>query len=194
MAKINLLPWREEYRQEKKKEFLGVIGFVLIAALFSVFLWDRWVNYEITNQNSRNQLLNSEIAQLNKKVAEIAKLKQRKQQLLDRMAVIQSLQGNRPNIVRVFDELAKTIPEGVYIHELKSVGNSISLVGYAESNNRVSAFMRAVDASYKFQDPNLTKVEADSRLGEQGNKFQLRFTVSKQPEVAATESSTAEGA
>jgi len=185
MAKINLLPWREEYRQEKKKEFLGIIGFFVATALLTVFLWDRWVNHQIDNQNSRNQLLTREIAVLDKQVKEIAQLKKRKQDLIERMNVIQALQGNRPDVVRVFDELVKTIPDGLYLSSLTRTGDRIALTGYAESNNRVSAFMRNLDSSYKFSEPNLTKVVADGRLGEQGNSFEMRVKVTKETEKKA---------
>jgi type IV pilus assembly protein PilN len=193
MATINLLPWREEYRQEKKKEFLGVMALVLVLALVALFAWDRLVAASIDNQASRNNLLKQEIAVLDRQVKEIAELKRRKQQLLDRMEVIQSLQANRPDIVRIFDEMVAAMPEGVFLSSLRRNGDNLALVGYAESNNRVSAFMRNLDESYKFTDPNLTKVEANETLGEQGNKFEMRVKLT-QPRAAQADADQADEA
>lgn len=177
MAKINLLPWREAYRTEKKKEFLSLLVAVLIAAVLTVFGWDRVVNYQIETQNNRNQLLTSEIAKLDKQVAEIKELKKRRQGLLDRMQVIQALQGNRPEIVKIYDEFVRAVPDGVYFSKMTRKDNQISLVGYAESNNRVSSLMRRLDASYKFTEPNLTKVQANDALGEDGSQFEMRIKI-----------------
>ncbi|MGD9660913.1 MAG: PilN domain-containing protein [Porticoccaceae bacterium] len=187
IATINLLPWREEYRQQKKIEFFKIAGLVLIAVLAVVFLWDRIATGNIDNQRARNQLLEEHIAKLENSVQEIAELKERRQQLLDRMMVIQALQANRPDIVRIFDEMASAIPEGVFLSSLNRVAADIALSGYAESNNRVSALMRNLDQSYKFTDPNLTKVLADERLGEQGNTFDMRVKI-LEPEVVESDS------
>ncbi len=179
MAKINLLPWREAYRTEKKKEFLSLLVAVLIAAVLTVFGWDRVVNHQIETQNDRNQLLKSEIAKLDKQVAEIKELKKRRQGLLDRMQVIQELQGNRPEIVKIYDEFVRAVPDGVYFTKMTRKDSQISLVGYAESNNRVSSLMRRLDASYKFTEPNLTKVQAHDALGEDGSQFEMRVKIIK---------------
>ncbi|TNE92516.1 MAG: pilus assembly protein PilN [Gammaproteobacteria bacterium] len=177
MAKINLLPWREAYRAEKKKEFITLICVVLVAAVVVAFGWDRVVNAQIANQESRNQLLKSEIAKLDKQVAEIKELKKRRQDLLDRMLVIQELQGNRPEIVKLYDEFVRAVPDGVYFTKMTLQDKILSLEGYAESNNRVSSLMRRLDASYKFDEPNLTKVQADQMLGEDGSRFEMRVKV-----------------
>jgi type IV pilus assembly protein PilN len=182
VARINLLPWREEFRQEKKKEFLQIAVATLVVGLLFVGLWDRVVNAQMANQRDRNETLNQQISALDAKVKEIAELKERRQELLDRMTVIQALQSNRPEIVKIFDELTTAIPEGVYLTNLDRVGSDISLTGFAESNNRVSAFMRNLDQSYKFAEPNLTKVVADDELGEQGNSFDMRVKINE-PEV-----------
>ncbi|KJS09243.1 MAG: pilus assembly protein PilN [Gammaproteobacteria bacterium BRH_c0] len=189
MAKINLLPWREEYRQTKKREFLEIAVVVLVVGLLTSFLWGQVIDARIDNQTSRNQLLESEIAALEMKVKEIQDLKRKKQEMLDRMAVIQALQANRPDIVRIFDELVKATPEGVYLSEWQRVDDNVSITGFAESNNRVSALMRNLDGSYKFTEPNLTKVEADPTLGEQGNKFEMRVQLTK-PEVVVEQDKT----
>lgn len=191
IATINLLPWREEYRQQRKVEFLKLAGLVLVVAVLVVGVWDRVVNAEIDNQRTRNQLLEQKIAELDVQVKEIAELKEKRQQLLDRMTVIQALQANRPEIVRIFDEMASALPEGVYLSNLNRVGGQVELTGFAESNNRVSAFMRNLDQSYKFSEPNLTKVLADDRLGEQGNTFDMKVKITE-PELIEADGSPAQ--
>ena len=181
MAKINLLPWREAFRADKKKDFISLTVVVLVVAVFSSFGWDRVVNNQIESQHSRNQLLKTEVAKLDKQVAEIQELKKRRQDLLDRMQIIQELQGNRPEIVKIYDEFVKAVPDGVYFTKMIRKDNLISLVGYAESNNRVSALMRQLDASYKFTEPNLTKVQDNEVLGEDGSQFEMRVKIVKTP-------------
>ncbi|MDF1831132.1 MAG: PilN domain-containing protein [Porticoccaceae bacterium] len=174
MTNVNLLPWREIERQEKKKEFLIVLGMVAAIALFLAVAWGYWVNGQIEWQTDRNNLLNSEIAMLDEKVKEIKELKLRRQQVLERMEVIKALQGNRPGIVKVFDEFVRSVPSGVFFIEAKRVGENVSLVGFAESNNRISSLMRQLDASERFKEPNLTKVDANDTLGDQGSRFELQ--------------------
>ena len=177
MTSINLLPWREERRQAKRKEFFTTIGGVLVFGLLSLVVWDRWVTSEINWQNGRNDLLKREIAVLEKTVKEINQLKLRKQQMIDRMEVIISLQGNRPDIVKIYDEFVTATPTGVYFVEMRRRGNNISLRGYAESNSRISTLMRQLEVAKMFKNPNLTKVQADVNLGEQGSYFELHVGV-----------------
>ena len=186
MANINLLPWREDLRREKKREFLGYLAVTLLAGVVAVVFWVFLVNQQIETQQARNAVLSREIAILDEKVKEINELKKRREQVLARMRVIQELQGNRPDAVRVFDETVRVLPSGIYLETLSRQGMGISLVGYAESNNRIAAMMRAVESSNKFEAPNLTKVVADRRLGEQGNRFDLRIKVTKQPTEGET--------
>lgn len=174
MANVNLLPWREIQRQEKKKEFLIVLGMVAAVGLLLAVLWGYWVNWQVDWQADRNNLLKREIAVLDEKVKEIKELKLRRQQVLERMEVIKALQGNRPGVVKVFDEFVRSVPSGVFFIEVERVGENVALVGFAESNNRISTLMRQLDISDRFKEPNLTKVEADDTLGEQGSRFELQ--------------------
>ncbi|QIL90482.1 PilN domain-containing protein [Microbulbifer harenosus] len=178
MAKINLLPWRQEYRAQKQKEFQQVAALVVIAAGFSVFMWMKTVDAQIANQNERNQLLTTEIAALDKQVREIKDLKKRRQELIDRMRVIQELQGNRPLSVRYFDEMVRAAPEGLWLTNLKRTGKTLKISGVAESNNRVSSFMRSLDQSEWFESPNLTGVTAKPEFGEQASAFEMTVSVS----------------
>lgn len=173
MANINLLPWREQHREEKKKEFVTLLAGICLLTAGVAFLWVSSVNGSIASQAERNALLDAEITVLSKQVAEIKDLKKQRSELLDRMKVIQDLQGTRPVIVRHFDEMVRAIPDGVFLTSLVSRGNVLSLNGVAESNNRVSSLMRNMDESGWFATPNLTSVKDASKYGEQANEFVL---------------------
>ncbi|MFN3581847.1 MAG: PilN domain-containing protein [Pseudomonas sp.] len=174
MARINLLPWREQLREERKKEFLVTLGLIFFLAVVLIVLGDRYLNGKIEHQNARNSFLQSEITLLEARIKEIEQLQARRTQLLDRMKIIQDLQGNRPVIVRVFDEMARTLPDGVYFTSVSKSGPVVSIKGGAESNSRVSNLMRQMDASDWLASPNLTAVRAVTSGGvDQANEFQL---------------------
>lgn len=177
MAQINLLPWREELRAERKKQFLILLAAVAAVGALLVVLADRIVDGQIDHQNARNQYLRDNIRVLDRQVAEIKDLQRRRNQLLDRMRVIQELQGNRPIIVRVFDQLVRTVPDGVFYTSVQAKGNDISIVGIAESNNRVSSLMRRLDASDWFMQPNLDSVRAATQYGDQATTFNLKVKI-----------------
>ena len=174
MARINLLPWREQLREERKQRFLVTLVGVLIVAGGMVFLADQYLNATITQQNARNDFIRNEISALDSRIKEISELKTRRQQLVERMKIIQDLQGNRPIAARVFDQLVRTLPDGVYFADVKMTGKSISIEGAAESNNLVSSLMRNQDSSDWLTAPNLTEVKAvrADKLG-QANTFKL---------------------
>ena len=174
MARINLLPWREQQREERKQRFLVAMGAVLALGAGAVFLGDQYLNSAIENQQARNDFVRKEIAVLDARIKEISELKTRRQQLLERMKIIQDLQGNRPIIGRVFDQLVRTLPDGVFFTGLKMTAKSIAIQGAAESNNRVSNLMRNLDASEWLASPNLTEVKAvTAGAVDQANVFQL---------------------
>ena len=173
MARINLLPWRDERRQERKQEFLIILGAVAASAAVLLFLGDLYFNGRIAAQEGRNSYVQSHIGELNKQVREIRDMQKKRTQLLDRMKVIQELQGNRPIIVRLLDQLVRTVPDGVFYTTLTSNGSVIKIEGIAESNNRVSSLMRQLDASDWFTEPNLEGVTANRQFGEQANSFNM---------------------
>jgi len=177
MAQINLLPWREERRQELKKNFLVTLGLVAALGGGLLLLGDRVVDGQIEDQKSRNTYLTQNIKELDKQVKEIKNLERRRTQLLERMEVIQRLQGNRPIIVRVLDQLVRTVPDGVFYTSLKTKGKTISISGVAESNNRVSSLMRQLDSSDWLSSPNLDKVKAASKYGDQATTFNLTVKI-----------------
>ncbi|TVZ40572.1 type IV pilus assembly protein PilN [Alteromonadaceae bacterium 2753L.S.0a.02] len=175
MAQINLLPWREEYRREKKKEFLTQLGGVCLLAVGAAYLWIQTVDSAIASQNTRNNTLQNEINLLQKQVAEIKDLKKKRRELLDRMKVIQDLEGKRSIIVHYFDEFARAVPDGVFVTSLSKSGDRIFIDGVSESNNRVSTFMRQLDESEWFSDPNLRSVVASPENGEQASTFKMEL-------------------
>ena len=177
MAKINLLPWREDRRQELKKAFLVTTALVALLSAGLVLLGDRVVNGQIEYQKSRNGYLTQNIRELDKKVAEIRELQKRRNQLIERMRVIAELQGNRPIIVRIMDQLVRTIPDGVFYSSFNTKNRKIFINGIAESNNRVSSLMRRLDGSDWFAGPNLDKVNAATQYGEQATTFNLSVNV-----------------
>lgn len=175
MARINLLPWREEYRQEKRKEFLAQLGLICLLALAAAFTWVKIVDGAIDRQMQRNQLLKSEITVLEKQVKEIQELKKKRQELIARMKVIQDLQGTRPTIVRYFDEVVRAVPEGLFFTSLKRDGDLLTVNGITESSNRVSSFMRNLDASEWFAEPNLKSIKATNKYDNDAQEFLLQF-------------------
>ncbi len=194
MAKINLLPWREAYRKEKKEQFLAIIGGVVILSGLIAYLWVVSVQSSIENQEARNHLLETEIANLDKQVKEIADLKKVRDDLLARIKIIQDLQGTRPLIVRYFDDFARSIPDGVFVTMVARAGGVVSIEGIAESYNRVATFMRNLEASDWFAGPNLTSVIAVPAEGEQAQSFKMTVNTSapNDPNSAASTKSATE--
>lgn len=193
MAKINLLPWRQAYREEKKREFLGIIFGVGLVAAFGAYLWVTSVQSAIENQNARNQLLNQEIAKLDAQVKEISEIKKVRDDLLARIKVITDLEGTRPVIVRYFDELARAIPDGVWVINVERKGNVMSIEGTAESYNRVASFMRNLEASDWYASPNLSSVQAAPDEGEDASTFKMTVETSAPVDPAAEAAKTAGG-
>jgi type IV pilus assembly protein PilN len=161
MAKINLLPWREELRKERQQEFIGVIAAVAISAAALVWFVTGNVEGQWKAQKTRNAFIQKEMSVLSEQISEIQELRDKREQLLERMKLIQDLQGNRPIIVRLFDEIARSIPDDLYFTSLDINGTQVSVQGRAKSNNRVAALMRNFDDSDWFDSPNLISVKAE---------------------------------
>jgi type IV pilus assembly protein PilN len=173
MPRINLLPWREAERKRKRQEFFLALG-ASVATAGLVTLLGHWqISSAITHQQARNDLLTGEIAALNKQIEEINGLDAQKQKLLARMEIIETLQRSRPEIVHVFDELVRVLPEGVYLTYLKQSGPRIELRGVAQSSTRVSSFMRNIEGSEWLADPALQIVETKGRDTTRGAEFTL---------------------
>jgi len=169
MPRINLLPWREAERKRKRQEFFLSIGAAVATAALIVLL-GRWqMSAAIEHQNARNQVITDEIAALDKQIQEILGLEKQKERLLARMEIIETLQRSRPEIVHIFDELVRVLPEGVYLTYLKQSGTRFEIRGVAQSSTRVSAFMRNIDGSEWLADPALRIVQR----GGGGSEFTL---------------------
>ena len=174
MARINLLPWREQLREERRKRFLTGLVAAVVIANGVILIADQYISAAIDRQMARNAYIHKEIAQLDGRIKDIGDLKARRQQLLERMKIIQDLQGNRPVSGRIFDQLARTLPDGVYFTDVKMTDKTIAISGVAESNNRVSELLRNLDASDWLELPTLTEVKANTASAlDQTNTFQL---------------------
>lgn len=162
MAKINLLPWRQELRKQRQQEFIAILMGVVMVAVAIVLGGHMALSKQVSDQEERNAFIQAEIGKLDGQIKEIDELQKRREELLSRMKVIQDLQGRRPVIVRIFDELVRVIPDGVYFTSLARTGDTFRITGVAESANQVSALMRNLDASPWFQNPQLSTVAADA--------------------------------
>jgi type IV pilus assembly protein PilN len=173
MPRINLLPWRAELRQQRKKEFLVAL---LAAAIFGgVIVYGSKLTVEgwISSQQNRNTILKNEIAQLDKQIEEIKGLENQRERLVARMKVIGELQRSRPEVVHLFDEIVKALPEGVHLTEVKQTGNRIEFQGVAQSSTRVSTLMRNIDASEFLSDPSLDGIQTVASGQEHVSQFKL---------------------
>lgn len=180
MAKINLLPWREELRQQKKKEFLSMLGLAALTTVLLLGLVHMYISGLKEHQELRNKMLQDEIALLDTKIVEVKTIGERKSQLLAKIDLVQRLQESRPEIVHLFDELPRTTPDGVYLTKFEQKGAGLAFDGKTQSNARVSAFMRAVDASEWLQTPKLDVIKsADKTNVEQSSDFTMRATLGK---------------
>src|ERR1700727_2294980 len=177
MPRINLLPWPEQERKVRRREFMVALGGAAFAAVIFVLggklLYSSWID----SQNAKNNLLKKEIVKLDAQIADIQDLENRKQRLVARMEIIEKLQRKRPEIVHLFDELVKTVPEGIYLTQIKETGKKLEMHGVAQSSTRVSTFMRNIDGSSWMDNPQLQVVESakDSPTG--GSSFTLTSAV-----------------
>ena len=174
MARINLLPWREELRKQKQHEFgVTAISSVVIAGLI-VLLAHFHVEGLISDQNQRNTYLQSEIEILNKRIGRIRELEAMKDNLLARMNVIQELQSSRPESVHLMDELVRTLPDGVHLTTFQQKQKALTMTGIAESNARVSDYMREIDTSDWFTGPRLDVIKTTEAKRRRIANFTLR--------------------
>jgi len=174
MPRINLLPWREELRELRRNQFFVALGGAVAAAAGVVFIAILVMNSVISHQLNRNNVLKEEMKLLDKKITEIKDLEAEKDRLVARMKIIEELQQSRPEIVHLFEEMVVALPNGVYLTSLKQRGRRLNLVGAAESNTRVSAFMRNIDGSAWMTRPDLEVVEVLSKNGRKsqtGSRF-----------------------
>ncbi len=187
MARINLLPWREEARQQRRKDFLTVGAIALGAVFAGAVLTHLYYEDSISDQQALNSYLQTEIAALDLKIEEIRDLEKTKADLLARMDIIQRLQTSRPEAVRLFDELVTAIPAGVYLTKVEQTGRSVVVEGRAQSNARVSAFMSKVEAAQAIGKPRLMLIENKDKTGTGLSHFRLSFDQVSQNQDDASE-------
>lgn len=179
MIRLNLLPHREQKRQARKRQFvslsisLAVLG-VAVVALGHVVMAGR-----IENQNSRNQLLTTEIAKLDEQIKEIDRLREATQALLARKQIVETLQTNRTEAVHLVDQIVRQLPEGIYLRSVKQTDNRVTLVGYAQSNARVSTLMRNIESSPWLAKPALVEIKSVQLPGGRANEFTLNLEVKR---------------
>ena len=183
MPRINLLPWREAERKQRRQEFgVGAVAALMLAGVIAFGVnWQ--MGAAIDSQNERNQYLKTEIANLDKQIAEILDLEQRKQRLESRIQVIEQLERSRPEIVHVFDQIVRTLPDGVYLTGIKQTERRLTLKGVAQSSTRVASYMRNLDASEWLTDPSLDILETKG-AGDTGSEFTLNAS-QENPQVPA---------
>ncbi len=179
MAKINLLPWREEERRLQTRQFGFTALFTGIAAAAVVFAGSKFAQNKVEYQQSRNDYMQREIDKLKAELKEIEELESTKANLLARMDIIQELQTKRPQVVHTFQELAERVPEGVYLLSMKQDKENLSLEGRADSNARVSTLMRNLDASDWFKQPGLDVIQSAKNSGV--STFKMRLSQSVAP-------------
>jgi type IV pilus assembly protein PilN len=179
MIRINLLPHREEARKQRRNQFYSLLGLVALLGGVVWFVGHTLIGQRIDAQESSNDFVKREIAVLDKEIAEIKRLQEQTQALLSRKQVIESLQSNRAETVHVFNELGKQVPEGVFIRSVKQSGARINLLGYAQSNARVSQLMRNLDASPIFEKPELVEIKAADFNRRRVGDFNLFVSIEK---------------
>ncbi len=184
MIPINLLPHRAERRKALQRQFIALASLIAILGGLVWFTGHEFLDGRIDNQNRRNEFLQTRIAELDKQIDEIKKLKEQTQALLARKRVVESLQTNRTESVRLLDQLVRQLPDGVYLKTVKQTGARVNVIGYATSNARVSTLMRNFEASPWLETPQLVEIKA-SKVGDQTlNEFNLFVAISR-PKVEA---------
>ena len=179
MAKINLLPWRAERRRQREREFYMMLGLAALAAVVVLFGWWYWMGMRLDNQDARNAYLKDQIKQLDGQLAEIKELDKTKSKLLARKQIIEQLQASRSQMVHMFDELVKTIPDSARLSSLRQTGDTLTLQGVAQSNASVANYMRNLDSSRWLTHSDLIKTEV--RGTDRRNRYEFGLNVKLRP-------------
>jgi len=196
MARINLLPWRAERRKRRQSEFYGMLGAAALAAVLVAMLVNGYYGSQIEGQAARNAYLQEQITRVDAQIKEIEELDKSKQRLLARKQVIEQLQSSRSQMVHLFDELVRTIPDGIKLSSIQQTGDLLTLEGRTQSNARVSAYMRSIEASTWMATPDLEIIEAKGDDKTLPLVFKLRVKMEspdKQGDEADAESTATAG-
>jgi type IV pilus assembly protein PilN len=177
MIRINLLPHREEKRQARKKQFITLAAMTaLLAVALCGIIWYA-LSVRLDAEKERVKYLDNETARLEKVIVEIAKIREETASLLSKKQVVESLQTDRSEAVHLFDQLLKQLPEGLYLHTVKQTGKKVEVIGYAQSNARVSSFMRNIQSSPYIENPELVVIKAQTVANVSANEFTLKFNL-----------------
>jgi type IV pilus assembly protein PilN len=179
MIRINLLPHRELKRAARRRQFNYLLVVTFLAAVGVVVLGQTVISARKSTQEARNQFLEQEIAKLDMQISEIKKIREQTQSLLERKQVVETLQSDRTEVVHLFDELIRVLPEGLYLKSVKQAGNNLTLSGYTQSSARVSTLMRNIDASQWFEQPALIEIKAATVNNLRANEFNLTAVQTK---------------
>jgi type IV pilus assembly protein PilN len=179
MIRINLLPHREEAKKAKREQFFVLSGLVSVLGALIVFAGYTLIDGQVSAQSGNNDFLKKEIAVLDKQLDQIKRLKEQTQALLSRKQVIENLQRDRGETVYLLSEMVKQVPEGIFLKTMKQDGLNVSLTGYAQSNARVSALMRNIEASPWLENPQLIEVKASLLNNRRVNEFSMNFVLTR---------------
>ena len=179
MIRINLLPHREEAKKAKREQFFVLAGLVSVLGVLIVFAGYTLIDGQVSAQSGNNDFLKKEIAVLDKQLDQIKRLKEQTQALLSRKQVIENLQRDRGETVYLLSEMVKQVPEGIFLKTMKQDGLNVSLTGYAQSNARVSALMRNIEASPWLENPQLIEVKASLLNNRRVNEFSMNFVLTR---------------
>ncbi len=179
MIRINLLPHREIRRRQQQQQFFILLGAVAIIGTVIWFSVRTYLGEQYDNQRSRNRYLDGEIAKLDKQIEEIRKLKEQTASLLARKKVVETLQGNRSEVVHLLDQLVRQLPDGMYLKGVKQTGNQVTITGYTQSQARVSTLMRNLESSPYLEKPGLIEIKAMQQAGQRINEFTMNISITR---------------
>lgn len=193
MIRVNLLPHRAEKRKARQIQFIAFSVIALVLGIIVVGFVHAAISSQISYQERRNEYLKQETAKLDKQIAEIRKLREQTESLMARKTVVENLQSTRSDVVHLMDQMLRILPDGVYLRSIKQAGNRINLIGYAQSNARVSTLMRAIEDSPWLDSPALVEIHATTANGTRMSEFTLNFNLTKQVPATPTAPALAAG-
>jgi len=193
MIRVNLLPHRAEKRKARQIQFIAFSVISLVLGLVVVGFVHAAISSQISYQERRNEYLKQETAKLDKQIAEIRKLREQTESLMARKTVVENLQSTRSDVVHLLDQMLRILPDGVYLRSIKQTGNMINLIGYAQSNARVSTLMRAIENSPWLESPALVEIHATTANATRMSEFTLNFSLKKQVPATPTAPAPAAG-
>lgn len=176
MYSLNLLPWRQQRRRDRQRKFVAILGLTAIGAFLLVLLASWWMGLQVSGQESRNLTLQNEIRKLDVQITEIENLEQERANLLSRKAVIEELQVSRTLMVHLFDQLSRTVPEGLRLTKVAQQGQTLTIHGMTQSNARVSTYLRSLEGSDWLHSPELIIIQFDENDGTPDQPYEFRIS------------------